>query len=115
MERSSRLRIGTLDSIRSLPPRCSRKVRSLTGPTLTPGIARSASTISVACASPRVAQVTSTEMWSECDAVTSRPVTIPPVCSMAVVSSLTAVGRATTSRRTVMDEDTLGAEVIRSD
>ncbi|MNW64909.1 hypothetical protein D3C74_432370 [compost metagenome] len=106
------MRMGTLDSIWSLPPRCSRNVRSETRSTVTPCRARSAATISSACDSPRVATVTSTVMRSWPEAVTSRAETIPPDCSMAVVSSLTAVGLASTWRRTVMDEETLGAEVM---
>ena len=90
-----------------------RNVRSLTRSTTTPASARRASTISAACSSPRVAHVTSTPMRSWPDVVTSRAVTIPPACSIAVVSSLTAVGRARTSSRTVMDEETLGAELMR--
>ena len=64
--------------------------------------------MSAACCSPRVAHVTSTVICSWPDAVTSRAVTMPPAFSIAVVSSLTAVGRACTSRRAVMDEETLG-------
>src|SRR5690606_10068321 len=48
----------------------------------------------------------------EPDAVTSRAVTIPPAPSMAAVSSLTAVGRASTSNRTVIDDDTPGFSVM---
>ena len=48
--------------------------------------------MSAACCSPRVAQVTSTVICSWPDAVTSRAVTMPPAFSIAVVSSLTAVG-----------------------
>ena len=113
IDRSSRLRSGTLDSIESLPPMCMRNVRSLTRSTTTPCRPLSASTMSAACCSPRVAHVTSTVICSWPDAVTSSAVTMPPAFSIAVVSSLTAVGRACTSRRAVMDEETLG-ETIRT-
>ena len=52
-----------------------------------------------------------TSTWSRRgpDAVTSRPVTSPPVASIAVVSSLTAVARAGSSSRTVIEFETEGA------
>ena len=108
IDRSSRLRRGTFGVISSLPPRCMRNVRSLTRSTRTPCEPSSAATICAACASPSVAHVTSTCICSWPEAVTSSAVTMPPACSIAVVSSLTAVGRAATCRRTVMDDDTLG-------
>src|SRR6476646_6580184 len=111
-DRSSRLRIGTLDSIFSLPPRWTRKVRSLTLPISTPSTERIASTISSACAVSRAAAVTSTRSRDAPDAVTSRPVTSPPLRSIAVVSSLTAVARAGSWRRTVIELETEGAAVI---
>jgi hypothetical protein len=37
---------------------------------------------------------------------------MPPLCSMLVVSSETAVGLAWTCMRTVIEEDTLGAELM---
>ena len=42
MDRSSRLRSGTFDWVSILPPRCSRKVRSLTLLSVTPSMADSA-------------------------------------------------------------------------
>src|SRR4051795_6142377 len=99
--------IGTLLSIRSLPPRCMRKVRSETRSTTTPSRPRSASGIVSACSFPRVAQVTSTRTRSAPDAVTSSAVTIPPSDSIRPVSSLTARGRAGSSSRIVTEEETL--------
>lgn len=109
MERSSRLRMGCLDAISILPPRCIRKVRSETLPRLTPSIPRSFSTISSACAVEVAAMVTSIRSFSWPEAVTSRPVTDPPEDSTAVVSWETAVPLAGTSRRTVIEYETLGA------
>ena len=111
-DRASRLRMGTLASIRSLPPRCMRNTRSDTLPMRTPASPRSAATTASACSPPLVAQVTSTWMRSIPEAVTSSAVTRPPAASMAWVSSLTPVARAGMSSRTVIDEETLGAEGI---
>src|SRR3954452_14660953 len=109
-ERSSRLRIGTFDSMVSLPPRCTRKVRSLTRPISTPWSARIPSTSALACSTSRAAQVRSTRTRDGPEAVTSRAVTRPPPFSTTAVSSLTAVGRAGSSRRTVIEYETLGAD-----
>ena len=64
MDRSSRLRSGTLERTSILPPRCSRNVRSLTLPIRTPSTARSASTSRSACGWSLAAQVTSTTIRS---------------------------------------------------
>ncbi|GAA2460241.1 hypothetical protein GCM10010388_59390 [Streptomyces mauvecolor] len=53
--------------------------------------------------------VTSIRSFSWPEAVTSRPVTDPPEDSTAVVSWETAVPLAGTSRRTVIEYETLGA------
>ena len=85
-ERSSRLRMGTLDLISSLPPRCTKKVRSLTFLMTTPSTVRRASTSSSAWAVDVAAQVTSTWIRPCPDPVTSSPVTIPPAFSTTAVS-----------------------------
>ncbi|CAM5601141.1 hypothetical protein SCALM49S_08736 [Streptomyces californicus] len=104
MDRSSRLRMGCLDCISILPPRCMRKVRSETLPRLTPSMPRSCSTISSAWAVEPAAMVTSIRSLSWPEAVTSRPVTEPPADSTAVVSlRKTAVPPAGTSSRTVIE------------
>jgi hypothetical protein len=59
------------------------------------------------------AQVTSIRSRSWPDAVTSSAVTRPPACSTAVVSLLTVEPPAGTSRRTVMEYETLGKAVTR--
>jgi hypothetical protein len=71
-----------------------------------------ASTSSSACAVSRAAAVTSTRSRSGPEAVTSRPVTRPPLFSMTPVSSLTAVARAGRMRRTVMELETEGTAVM---
>ncbi len=63
-ERSSRFFSGTLGSTDSLPPRCSRKVRSLTLRTVIPGRELITSEIFSACSSSTVLQVTSTTIAS---------------------------------------------------
>jgi hypothetical protein len=103
MDRSSRLRSGTLERISILPPRCSRNVRSLTLCTVTPSIPARAWTIAPAWSSSRAAQVTSTRSRSLPPEVTSSAVTKPPVCSTARVISLTARPRDATSSRTVIE------------
>src|ERR1035437_291398 len=108
MDRSSRVRMGTLDSILSMPPRCIRNVRSLTLPISTPSTVPISATISSTCSLPRVAMVTSTCSRRGPEAVTSSPVTSPPMVSIAAVSSLTAVARAGSSSRTVMEFETEG-------
>src|SRR5699024_12613735 len=62
MDNSSRLRSGTFEDISILPPRCIRKVRSLTLWTRTPSIAPRAATMAWACSVSRAAQVTSMRM-----------------------------------------------------
>ncbi len=59
-------------------------MRSLTLRTLTPGTARSASTISSECAASAAEQVTSTVSPSERDSTTSIAVTTPPAEPTAV-------------------------------
>ncbi len=103
MDRSSRLRMGCLDAISILPPRCIRNVRSETLPSVTPSMPRSFSTISSACEVEVAAMVTSMRSFSWPEAVTSRPVTEPPEDSTAVVSWETAVPLAGTSSRTVIE------------
>ena len=83
-------------------------MRSETLPISTPCTARMASTISSACPVSRAAAVTSTRRRSGPEAVTSRPVTSPPLFSMTPVSSLTAVARAGRISRTVMEFETEG-------
>ena len=56
----------------------------------------------------RAAAVTSTRSAVGPEAVTSRPVTSPPPFSMTPVSSLTAVARAGSISRTVMEFETEG-------
>src|ERR1700734_3504467 len=111
MDRSSRLRSGTLDRISILPPRCSRNVRSLTLCTETPGIAAIAATSDSACAVSVAAQVTSTRSIPRLPELTSIAVTTPPACSTVRVISLTARPCEATSSRAVIEYDTLGAMV----
>ena len=106
------MRIGTFDCISILPPRCSRNVRSLTLSIATPSTPRSASTSASAWSVSRAAIVTSTRMRSWPEPVTSSAVTTPPADSTMVVSSLTALPRAGTSSRTVIEYDTLGRVAI---
>ena len=103
MDRSSRLRSGTLDRISILPPRCSRKVRSLTLCTVTPSTAAIAATSDSACAVSVAAQVTSTRSVPRWPEFTSRAVTMPPACSTARVISLTARPCEATSSRAVIE------------
>lgn len=77
--------MGCFDDISILPPRCIRKVRSETLPSVTPSIERSSSTISSACAVELAAIVTSIRSRSWPEAVTSRAVTEPPDDSTTVV------------------------------
>src|SRR4051794_18360231 len=84
-----------------------RKVRSETRSTTMPSSPRSAAAIASACSLPRVAHVTSTRTRSAPDAVTSSAVTMPPSDSIRPVSSLTARGRAGSSSRIVIEEETL--------
>src|SRR5579871_6272137 len=112
MDRSSRLRSGTFDRISILPPRCMRKVRSLTLCTVTPGTSAIAATSDSACAVSVAAQVTSTRSLPRLPELTSSAVTTPPACSTARVISLTARPCEATSRRAVMEYDTLGAMVM---
>ncbi len=87
-------------------------MRSETLPIDTPSIARSFSTISSPCATEEAATVTSIRSASRPEAVTSRPVTDPPEDSTAVVIALTALPRAGTSSRTVIELETLGTVAI---
>ena len=82
-------------------------MRSETRSTTTPSIPRTAAAIASAWSLPRVAQVTSTRTRSAPEAVTSSAVTTPPRASMSPVSSLTARGRAGSSSRMVMEDETL--------
>ena len=103
MDRSSRLRSGTLDRISILPPRCSRKVRSLTLWIDTPAMSAMAATSASACAVSVAAQVTSTRSLPRWPEVTSSAVTTPPACSTARVISLTVRPCEATSSLTVME------------
>jgi len=103
MDSSSRVRSGTLERISILPPRCIRKVRSLTLWTRTPSIASTAVTIASACSVSRVAMVTSMRMVSWAAVLTSRAVTMPPAFSTTWVIWLTARPPAGTSSRTVIE------------
>ena len=91
-----------------MPPRCTRKVRSETFPIVTPSTCASASVSRWACSVSLAAQVTSICSRSCPDAVTSSAVTMPPACSTACVSWLTALPRAGTSSRTVIEYEMLG-------
>ena len=94
-----------------LPPRCIKKVRSLTLPITTPATLRIASTSWSACSVSRAAHVTSMRSRSWPEAVTSRAVTAPPACSTAVVNWLTEVPPAGTSSRTVIEYEIEGTAV----
>src|SRR5512133_435370 len=113
MDRSSRLRIGCLLCIAILPPRCIRKVRSLTLSITTPATLRMASTSCSECAVSRAAHVTSMRSRSCPEAVTSSAVTAPPACSTAVVNWLTEGPPAGTSKRTVIEYETEGRAVTQ--
>ena len=75
---------------------------------VTPSTWARASVSRWACSVSLAAQVTSIRSRSWPDAVTSSAVTIPPACSTAWVSWLTALPRAGTSSRTVMEYEMLG-------
>ena len=102
-DRSSRCFNGTLGFTSILPPRCMRKVRSLTLRTTAPGIALMASVIRSACASSDVSHVTSTTIRFVWLSTTSRAVSAPPAEPTAVVSAAVAVVAAGTSTRTVIE------------
>ena len=87
----------------SLPPRCSRNVRSETLRTRTPGSASSAAVISSAWDSLSALQLMSTTRISSWAAsTTSNAVTTPPTRPMAIVRSPAALAEAGTSTRAVM-------------
>ena len=64
-DKSSRVFNGTLDAISILPPRCNKKVRSLTLRTVKFGFLASAAVISSACAESIVSQVISMTTFSK--------------------------------------------------
>ncbi len=80
-----------------------RNVRSETFSTLTSLMASRAETIRAAWSVSEAAQVRSMRRASAPDAVTSSAVTIPPVRSTVVVSSLTADPPDGTSSRIVIE------------
>ncbi len=86
MDRSSRVRSGILDSTEIFPPRCSRKVRSLTRWTAAPGTLRRAATNSSAWAESPAEQETSTVRRSGRDSAMSMAVTRPPAAPTAVAT-----------------------------
>src|SRR3954467_11277011 len=105
MERSSRVLSGTLEATSSLPPRCSRKVRSLTLRTRTPGTSRSACTISSEWAASAAEQVTSTVSPSGRLSTTSMAVTAPPADPTAVAIRPMLAGAPAAVSRTVIEEE----------
>src|SRR4051794_32219774 len=105
MERSSRVLSGTLEATSSLPPRCSRNVRSLTLRTRTPGTSRSACTISSEWAASAAEQVTSTVRPSGRLSTTSMAVTAPPADPTAVAMRPMLAGAPSAVRRTGRGEE----------
>src|SRR5918998_1832079 len=105
MDRSSRVFSGTREATSSLPPRCSRKVRSLTLRTLTPGTVPSAVTISSECAASAAEQVTSTVRPSDRESTTSIAVTAPPAEPTAVAMRPMDAGSPSAVSRTVIEYD----------
>ncbi len=88
-------------------------MRSLTLPISTPCTSRIAATHWSACSLPKVAIVRSARSRCCPDSVMSTAVTMPPARSTAPVISLTAVTRAGSSSRTVMELDTDGTGFMR--
>ncbi len=103
-----------MGSTDSLPPRCSRNVRSLTFRTRTSGRAFSASVICRACSSPEVLQVTSTTIPSWWDSTMSSAVTAAPCSATAEASSLVALKLEPTSTRNVIEYPGLGLATASS-
>ncbi len=113
-DRSSRLRSATLEVTSILPPRCSRKVRSLTLRTSTPSRSSSAWVTWVAWLASAVSQVRSAMIMFGSESTTSRAVTMPPASPTAVVSRPIAYGSATTPTRTVIENPALGSRRVRA-
>ena len=101
-ERSSRLRSSTLGSTDSFPPRCIKKVRSLTLRTSTPSSASTAAATCSAWSSPEVLQVMSTTKLSCVDSITSRAVISAPAEAAAAVNSEVALNPAGAATRIVI-------------
>src|SRR6266568_962485 len=108
-ESSSRVRSATFGVTSILPPRWSRKVRSETLRTSTPGSASSPSTTWLAWSASAVSQVTSTSTlrWSE--STTSSAVTMAPASPTQVVSRPIAEASAGTATRMVIENPALGS------
>src|SRR3954452_60018 len=109
MDRSSRVRSGTLEVTSILPPMCSRKVRSETLWTVTPCSPLTTSTISSACSLSVAEHVTSTTRRSWRDSATSRAVTMPPAEAMPVATRPTTAGSTSVCSRIVIEYDALVA------
>ena len=99
------MRSGTLEVTSILPPRCSRKVRSLTLCTVTPPTASTAATRSWEWSASEAEQVTSTTSRSWRDSVTSIAVTTPPLVAIAVATAPTTPWSGAVYNRMVIEYD----------
>jgi hypothetical protein len=101
MERSSRVRIGTLLWISIFPPRCMRKVRSDTLTTRTPFRRFSRATICWPCSLSRALIVMSRMIRWPLDSTRSTAPMSPPASPMASATRPSMPGRFRIPRRTV--------------
>ena len=101
MERSSRVRIGTLLRTSILPPRCMRKVRSEMFATRTPASARSRSMMAWPCWLSLALMVMSRRTRSPVISTRSTAPISPPALPMAEVTLPSMPGLFSISSRTV--------------
>ena len=111
IDRSSRVRSGTLDVTSILPPRCSRNVRSLTLWTSTSSISRTHSTRRSECVASAALHVTSTTSRSWLESATSIAVTIPPSRAIAVATLPTTPWSGAVCSRMVIEYDEAVADM----
>src|SRR6266540_2495916 len=112
MDRSSRVRSGTFGVTSSLPPRWSRKVRSLTLCTRAPGMASTASVIASAWRASEAFTVRSTTSRSGCDSTMSTATTAPAASPTAVVMRPMPSGSDPRWTRMVIEYDALGTLIL---
>src|SRR5574341_605371 len=113
IDRSSRVRSGTLEVTSSLPPRCSRKVRSLTLWTWAPGTASTASVTVWAWRPSDALTVRSTTSRSGWDSTMSTAATAPAASPTAVVMRPMPRGSDPMWTRIVIEYDALGTLMLR--
>ena len=101
-ERSSLVFSGTFGFTSIFPPKCRRKVRSLTLRTFNPGFFSISTQISCACFASIVSQVMSTTTSSRVDSATSSAVIAAPAFVIAVVACATGCLSGAPSTRIVI-------------